>query len=217
MSAYCAYAAWSRCGCSNKVTCKSRKRKRQRYRARMRTTTKAMARKVDDSATALTQVNYSRSKMGSNWSTGAGSRERGANGLRMQYELLARLFGRSGHIKLLVLRAELSSDTSELPGKAFYVPSRTRCRLFIFCNSFAAAGFYCILLAMSLLGLIVVHAKCCEWGPSQSFASSSSRSASLPTFPPLSFYDSSTLREANESVRLMHHDSKLTHPHKKAT
>lgn len=105
--------------------------------------------------------------MGSNWSAGAGSREQGANGLRMQYELLARLFGRSGHIKLLVLRAELSSDTSELPGKAFYVPSRTRCRLFIFCNSFAAAGFYCILLAMSLLGLIVVHAKCCEWGPAK--------------------------------------------------
>lgn len=54
-------------------------------------------------------------------------------GAGMQYELLlARLFGRSGHIKLLVLRAELSSDTSELPGIAFYVPSRTRCRLFVF-------------------------------------------------------------------------------------
>lgn len=51
----------------------------------------------------------------------AGGRGCAANGLRVRYELLARLFGRSGHIKLLVLRAELSSDTSELPGIAFYV------------------------------------------------------------------------------------------------
>lgn len=70
---------------------------------------------------------------------------------------------------------------------------------------------------MSLLGLIVVR-KVLRMGTSQSFATSSLRSPFLPTFLSLSFYDSSsTLREANESVRLMQHDSKLTHPHWKAT
>lgn len=73
--------------------------------------------------------------------------------------------------------------------------------LFFCCNSFAAVGFYYILLAMSLLGLIVVHAKCCEWGPAKvlralflslSFSFSVLRSLSPSLCLALSFYNDST-------------------------
>lgn len=96
-------------------------------------------------------------------------------------------------------------------------------RLFFCCNSFAAVGFYYILLAMSLLGLIVVHAKCCEWGPAKVLRAlflSISLSLSLSSSPflhlsvALFFFLQSqhsqccrALREADEIVLLMHFDS----------